>query len=119
MRNKVLKFLPDFGRKVINRVKEKWEWPTGFPIPNFDIKCPVCGSTELLIRDWGFFIRREGNHKYRCDVSFKCTCCSNVWAHGVVIPEELYHLHCVDNKGRHYLWREVKEIMEREKARSK
>ncbi len=107
---KIEDFLPD-TTKVISKVKEAWDWQSGFPIPTFDIKCPVCGSKELLIRYWTFFIRKEGSSKFRCDVSFKCTYCSNAWVHGLVIPEELFRLHCIDYRGRRYLWKEVKDIL--------
>lgn len=78
----------DFTKKeVLERVKRFWELTGPFPIPKQPVLCPVCRSDETMIKNCGFFKRKPED--YRCDVTFKCTVCSNVWTHGVVVPKEM------------------------------
>lgn len=100
--------------EVLERVKEYWDFVKGFPIPKKKIRCPVCGSEDIQARNWQFVYKDSGGCKYRCNVSFKCTVCSNVWTHGVVVPKEIFKMHVKDNphKAKLYHWREVRKILE-------
>ena len=95
-------------KNVIDRVKGKWKL-CYFPLPKFTIKCPVCGSEDIQARNWQFVYRDVGGHKYRCNVSFKCTVCSFVFTFGLVIPEKLYKMHLDTVGSKIYHWREVKK----------
>ena len=99
--------------EVLERVEESWDLSGDFPMPKFAVKCPVCGSEEIQARLWQFTHKDSGGAKYRCNVSFKCTRCSAVWMHGVVIPEEMFRKHVKENENqaKMYHWREVKEMV--------
>lgn len=101
--------------EVEKRVNEMWTFEK-FPRPKFEIKCPICGSTEVMIRQWSFDYKDSGGAKYRCNVSMKCTVCSCVLpTFGLVIPEELFKQHVTHKyRARIYHWREVKKILEEE-----
>ena len=100
--------------EVIRRVKQAWDLSLDFPMPKFDLRCPVCGSFDIQARNWQFVFKDSGGCKYRCNVSLKCTYCSAVWIHGIVIPEELFRRHVKENEHqtRLYHWREVKEWLQ-------
>lgn len=102
--------------EVLKRVARMWTIGEDdlFPLPKFVVRCPVCGSTDIQARNWQFAYRDAGGCRYRCNVSFKCTVCSNVWTHGVVIPERMFRKHVRDNphRTRLYHWREVRKILE-------
>lgn len=96
--------------EIMRRINEHWDFICGFPIPKFDVKCPICGAhgDDIIIRQYHFFRREMGGMKYRCDVWFKCTRCSLTWVHGVVIPESIARMHgLLDGLAPSYHWREV------------
>jgi hypothetical protein len=51
-----------------------------------------------------FFQRKPED--YRCDVVMKCTVCSAVWIHGVVVPEEMAKPRI---RAGGWTWREMRE----------
>jgi hypothetical protein len=75
--------------EVYVAVNKYWEWKEGVPIVRGEIECPVCTGYGIY-REWRYHKRPEREHRsiYRCDVHLKCTYCSHVWVHGVVIPPE-------------------------------
>lgn len=94
----------DLTRNEIEyRVDSMWEF-TPFPVPKWVIQCPVCRSCEVFIKQCSFFKRKEND--YRCDVTFKCTNCSYVWTHGVVVPREIAKPMIRPNG---WSWREMRE----------
>ena len=96
--------------EVLKRVSKKWTFDK-FPKPKFKVRCPECGSEEVIIREYGFSLRERGGCPYRCAVRYKCTKCSLVFEFGFPIPEELYKQHITPNKqGRSYHWREVRKL---------
>lgn len=76
-------------RDVLHDVNEFWDLTGPLPVPRDDkIRCPVC-SGEPTPRYWQpHEVAKE--HKWRIDVSFKCSACSLVWLHGVVVSQEYY-----------------------------
>ena len=114
-KEKIKNIFPSFDPEtVLKRVQEKWDLSGDFPLPKWDIRCPVCGSPHVQARNWQFAYQYNSPTKYRCNVSFKCTECSAVWIHGVVITEEMFRKHVkIDNKPVYYPWREVKEKLGR------
>jgi hypothetical protein len=110
------KFFPTFTtEEILERVNKYWDLSCSLPFPKFDLGCSVCKSDEILLRQWLFHDRskRTGSkHGYRCDVSFKCTQCSFVWVHGILVPKEMFEKY---RDKRMVTWRKVKEILEREK----
>jgi len=102
--------------EVLNRVSKAWTIEEGdvFPLPKFVVECPVCKSVDIQARNWQFTLKDSGGNKYRCNVSFKCTQCSAVWTHGVVIPEIMFRKHVKGNihQTKLYHWREVKKLLE-------
>lgn len=97
--------------EVLRRVAERWTIGEDdeFPLPKFEIRCPVCGSAEVQARNWQFVYRDAGGAKHRCNVSVKCTVCSHVMTFGVVIPERMYKKHLSSVGSKIYHWREVRE----------
>lgn len=91
------------------RVAEAWEFRAGFPFPRFELRCPVCSSTEVGLKDWRFFERKgTPSIAHRCDVSAKCCRCSFVLMFGVPVPPESFELH----GGRRRIgWRQVRELV--------
>lgn len=77
-----------------------------FPIPRDKMICPVCSDSEVFIKQCVFFKRKDND--YRCDVSFKCTCCSHVWTHGVLVTKE--KAEPMRQPGK-WLWRDMKEYL--------
>lgn len=81
------------------------------PHPKHDVACPVCkrGTTRfgtVIIRAWNYHARgtRHANKERdkRCDVSFKCTVCSYVWTHGIVVPEAHFKRMADGKRGYHF-----------------
>lgn len=99
---------PDIDN-VLDRVRESWDLDRELPVPKFDLQCPICNCGQIQLRQYSFHYRHKtgSRNPYRCDVSFKCTQCSLVWTHGVVVPEAMYKRH--ENEMIH--WREAKEIL--------
>ena len=115
-------FPPLSKEEILKRVEETWDLSGDFPLPKDTIRCPVCGSEEIQVRDWIFHLSADPSVSrvpYRCDVNFKCTRCSAIWTHGIAIPEEMYKKHASLEPGKHasvrYSWREVKKILEQTK----
>lgn len=99
MDNNTLRFLSDFHLSEALKVRRDtaWNFNYGFPFPNWDIKCPVCGAKHydagIQIRNWKFHRHSSSTgseHPERVDVSFKCRSCAGVWTHGVKCPKALY-----------------------------
>ncbi len=108
------KYFPSLSKKeVMERVNSFWDFSKGFPFPKTNLSCPVCGHDVLQVRNWGFAFKDSGGCKYRCNVSFKCTRCSFVWVHGVVIPKDVFDKFVPKGQyGKSYHWREVKEMID-------
>ena len=106
--------------EVAIRVDKFWSFESGFPQPKTELPCPVCRSSQGIIKDFRFFKRGGPTpNKFRCDVVFKCTECSMQWAHGVPISEELFKLRVV--RGKHktrqsYSWREAQCLLEKQEV---
>jgi len=100
--------------EVLRRVAERWTIGDDdlFPLPKFEIRCPVCGSADVQARNWQFVYRDAGGAKYRCNVSFKCTVCSHVMTSGVVVPERMYKKHLSSPGSKLYHWRDAKAKLE-------
>jgi hypothetical protein len=108
-------FFPTFTtEEILERVNRHWDLTYSLPIPKFDLECWVCKSNDILLRQWTFHDRaKRTGSKYgcRCDASFKCTECSLVWVHGVLVPKEMFDKY---KDKRLVTWRKGKEILERE-----
>jgi hypothetical protein len=89
--------------EILERVNSAWNLSGAFPVPKCKVKCPVCRSNDIFIKQCVFFKRKEND--YRADVSFKCTYCSAVWTHGVVVPEKM----AKPMKGS-WSWRKMREV---------
>lgn len=92
--------------EVSERVNRMWDLSNKVPFPKFKMRCSVCGSDEILYKH----AKIHNNPKqfgskspYRADCSFKCTNCSNVWVHGVKIPESMFRVGV-------YNWRELRNM---------
>jgi len=100
--------------EILRRVSEYWDLSGKFPLTKSNVECPVCRASgdDVIIRLIGFTVRNAGGMPYRANVSFKCTRCSAVWVHGVVIPEKMAKLHGLPKRpSKNYHWREIlKEI---------
>lgn len=71
--------------------KEYWDFSQVLPTPNFTIYCPICGGSDIKLSHWLFHIKQNPTPTpYRCDVTFKCTCCSYIINFGVLITEEYF-----------------------------
>ncbi len=95
--------------EIEKNIDNHWEIYKNFLFPKFIIKCPICGSEKVILKQERFFRRDEGRMKYRCDIAFKCSECSNVWWFGVVIPDDLGKKQMIGNNSATYYWREIKE----------
>lgn len=88
-----LKYLPKFTEEeLFDRIDRKWDFSYRVPFPKWDVVCPQgCDDTPLL-KQWRFFKRTNTKSKnpYRCDVKFKCVCCSEVFDFGVVVTEDYF-----------------------------
>lgn len=107
-------FFPDFTPEITEqRVKDHWDLSGAFPVPKFLMSCPVCGKHEILLKEVLFHTRNKTGSakKFRCDVKFKCCYCSYVWAHGVIVPQEMAKKHSL-NTNIHY--RQLKRLQEGE-----
>ena len=116
-------FPPLSKEEILKHVKENWDLSGDFPLPQFTVHCPVCGSEEVQLQFVSFHPSREPDTSrvpYRCVVGFKCTRCSAMWAHGIAIPEEMYRKHiplgAEKQDSKSYTWREVKKILEQAKG---
>lgn len=82
-----------------------------FPTPKFKVVCPICGSSDVIIKEYRFSKREFARSKYRCVVGYKCTNCSLCFEFGLVIPKEIWEMHCNENSpSRFYYWREIKNL---------
>lgn len=104
------------AEEIHARVQSFWELSeTNFgpvPLPGL-MRCPVCGvdDKDILIQHWRFHEKTGPSRvRYRCDVGFKCTICSNVWIHGVPIPTWYWSTNSV-RVGTRVYWREAETIM--------
>ncbi|MDZ7658010.1 hypothetical protein [Fodinibius sp.] len=98
---------PDFnGKSVLATVREHWDLSHRVPLPTFDLKCPVCSHDKILCKHWVYFLRKNpySSNPHRCDVYMKCTGCSAVWQHGLVVPKEMH-----PGQRLVILWREIKQ----------
>ncbi|MFH5833758.1 hypothetical protein [Halalkalibaculum sp. DA384] len=105
MKNSTYKFPTFTPEEVRDRIRRMWDFSGPVPLPKFAPQCLVCGHDEILCKHWRFHIRksRHSSSIYRCDVGMKCTACSAVWQHGLVVPEAMH-----PGKRRIIHWREVK-----------
>lgn len=82
------------SESVIDRVKMRWDLSGPLPVPMWDVKCPICGALMsndgIQAREWRFREQPTSTNPYRCDVALKCTECSYMWRHGLVITEVMY-----------------------------
>ena len=92
--------------EVFERVRRVWDIDSPYPMPKRELHCPVCQEGEWQIRFWRFFERSMGGAKYRCDISMKCTICSNVTLFGIPVPKETFEMQAERDEPIH--WREVK-----------
>ena len=100
--------------KLLERVQKMWRFGS-FPYPKWEIKCPVCGSNEIQVRNWGFHKKEPPSYPYRCDLWVKCTKCSHVFEFGVAIPREMFDKWVrKDEISKRVDWREAKEIYYKE-----
>jgi len=88
--NKIIKALlddnkPETGQKAC---EDNWDLSELIPIPKFPVKCPFCGSRKMLIRNVTAHQRIDSPTKWRVIVSFKCTICSHITTHGVVVTKD-------------------------------
>lgn len=87
------------------------------PTPRFEVACPVCSLSSagkhILIRQWRYHRRAtkyaSQHNTYRCDVSFKCTGCSFVWVHGLVVPHD--HYERMTKEGPTWHFRKGRELL--------
>lgn len=95
---------------VLDVVAKMWDLSGSVPLPKFQPHCAVCGHDQILCKHWKYFIHKSGgsSHPYRCDIWLKCTSCSYVWTHGIVVPEEMH-----PKKRQVFYWRDVKDELEK------
>lgn len=75
---------------MLAAVRKRWDLSGPVPVPVGDwLACPVCRADQIQARHFRFH-ERDSAIPWRCDVSFKCTSCSAVWEHGVVVTREMY-----------------------------
>ena len=110
-------YTPD---EVLKRVHRFWDLSGPFPVPRVRVCCPVCGFADVMIKQCKFFVKRP-SMKYRCDVMFKCTVCSAVWAHGLVVPKEMAQARLgggaqviTHTEGKTYFWRDMRKIVDKQ-----
>lgn len=87
---------------IVKHNEELWDMNRNIPIPYGPfIRCGFCGSTKYIPRHSRWFKRdlKETGYPYRVDVSFKCTYCAAVWAHGLMPSRRQWHA-AVDPTGR-------------------
>lgn len=76
---------------IQQRVDKYWDLSAPVPYPKVQFSCPVCGESEIHLRYWKYHVRNtKSSRPYRCDVTFKCTHCSYVWWHGLLISEDYW-----------------------------
>ena len=96
-----------------DRINAAWDLSRAFPVPKFQLTCPVCKGEEILYK--GAKYHRRGSvsprDPYRCDAKFKCCTCSNVWTHGVVVPKEMIDRHGF-SINRNYHYTQVRDALE-------
>ncbi|TYP92071.1 hypothetical protein LX73_2317 [Fodinibius salinus] len=101
---------PEFTpEEVQERINKMWDMSGPVPLPKFDLQCGFCGHEEVLIKHLRYHMRNKNrsSNPHRCDVGMKCTLCSAVWQHGLVVPEEKH-----PGRDRIYGWRWIKEQMQ-------
>lgn len=80
------------GAQILAQVRRRWHIDP-LPLPRGRwLRCPVCRSRRWQVRYWRTHIRPGDGHRvaHRCDVHFKCTRCSAVWAHGLAVDEATF-----------------------------
>lgn len=98
---------PEFtAESVLQVVSRMWDLSGRVPLPKFELNCPICSCDKILLKHWVYFIRKNAHssNPHRCDVYMKCTDCSVVWQHGLVVPEEMH-----PGGRKVILWRDIKE----------
>ena len=94
-------------RAIKDNIHKFWDLSQVFPTPRRPIRCPVCREQTAIIKGY-FFFEHPGKKldriPFRCDVTFKCTYCSAVWPHGLVIDKEYFD--AIGPK-KTYSWREA------------
>jgi len=103
---------PNFnGKSVLKMVQKHWDFSHSVPLPKFELHCPICGHDEILLKHWVYFLRKNPRsaNPHRCDVYMKCTACSAVWQHGLVVPEDIYP----GGSRTVILWRDVKDELQK------
>lgn len=96
--------------ELFDRVKKHWCLKGPFPLPKFKMRCPVCNAedNDIILRQVTTALREYSPHKYRANVSFKCTQCSFTWTHGVVLPDEVLRKWGIKGtKSKVYDWRQI------------
>jgi len=78
---------------LYDRVRRNWDIEKPLPRPRFTPRCGTCGSTDIQVVQYHFFLRPESVHLYRCDVKMKCRDCSMVWIHGIAVPNSVFERH--------------------------
>lgn len=111
-------FMPLTKDEVRERVEARWDLSGFFPRPRWDVLCPCCRSDEVHLRSVRFSQRSpdaKSPHSRRCDVFYKCTCCSLVFHFGIPIPERMWEEKQGDQRYRrkdNYHWREMIAALE-------
>lgn len=90
-------------------VSRMWDLSGSVPLPEFEITCPACSHDEILPKHFVFSIKNNSypHNPHRCNVFMKCTRCSMVWEHRLVVPESMH-----PGRRKVILWREVKKELE-------
>jgi hypothetical protein len=84
---------PDFTEKDVQKqISRMWDMSGPVPVPKFNPDCPYCAHDEVLLKHARFHLRnnKRSQNPHRCDIGMKCTACSAVWQHGLVIPEDMF-----------------------------
>lgn len=115
MNNHQLKLLNPQSSGLQDRMAEMWDMSGPVPLPKFDPECPICHSTQILLKEALFHTRAKvSSHKFRCDIKFKCTTCSFVWKHGLVVPDEMAKQHTM-NRMIHF--REIQKLFKNQEKK--
>lgn len=80
---------------VLSRIAGYWDFSGPLPVPR-KVKCPVCGSKDIMVRWWKTHVRPphvKPTYGYRVDVAMKCCECAMLWTHGVIATESWWHKH--------------------------
>jgi hypothetical protein len=78
---------------ILARQALRWDLDADLPVPRPGwMRCPVCASGDLLIREWRIGPRVPAERhqlSHRVDVSLKCLDCSAVWWHGLAVDSAI------------------------------